>query len=362
MIGLVVVAGLLLAGWLAYRYAGLLFDPLYPALGLIFLVGAATFYVYRRVELQRGEMPGRLRPLRFADGGRRIDRQSRQARARRRGARDHAPVLRRAQFHLDLGGHERARADDVHQRVCSRRFPRSSLRTAAPSTNISAMRSWRSGTRRSTSPSTRGTPAMPALDMAARMDELNRDWRERATAAGRKFALVKIGIGVNTGNCCVGNLGSAQRFDYSAIGDEVNVASRFEGLSKTYGVTAIAGERTIGDSGPFPALELDLVRVKGRVQPAANLHAPRSARRRPQSARAAQVAARAVSDRLPPAGMGRRRSGDRRMPRAWHRCARCLLFRFRRPYREFPRAAAGRRLGRRLHRAGKVTAITDTAL
>jgi len=48
-------AGLLLSGWLAYEYADLLFDPLYPALGLIFLVGAATFYVYRRVELQRGE-------------------------------------------------------------------------------------------------------------------------------------------------------------------------------------------------------------------------------------------------------------------------------------------------------------------
>ncbi len=48
----------MLAGWLAYEYEDLLFDPLYPALGLVFLVGAATFYVYRRVELQRGEIRG----------------------------------------------------------------------------------------------------------------------------------------------------------------------------------------------------------------------------------------------------------------------------------------------------------------
>jgi adenylate cyclase len=106
-----------------------------------------------------------------------------------------------------------------------------------------------------------------ALDMAVRMQDLNHRWRERAAEAGRPFDTVRIGIGINTGNCCVGNLGSAQRFDYSAIGDEVNIASRLEGLSKAYGVTAIAGERTIAESGALPALELDLVRVKGRARP-----------------------------------------------------------------------------------------------
>lgn len=101
--------------------------------------------------------------------------------------------------------------------------------------------------------------------MATKMDELNDTWRQRAKQETRVFKRVEIGIGLNTGRCCVGNLGSAHRFDYSAIGDEVNVTSRFEGLTKLYGVPAIVGERSLASE--FPALELDIVSVKGRTRP-----------------------------------------------------------------------------------------------
>jgi adenylate cyclase len=104
-----------------------------------------------------------------------------------------------------------------------------------------------------------------ALAMAAKMDELNEMWRQRAESENRAYRRVEIGIGLNTGPCCVGNLGSTHRFDYSAIGDEVNVTSRFEGLTKIYGVPAIIGRRTLAPD--FPSLELDTVSVKGRTRP-----------------------------------------------------------------------------------------------
>ena len=104
-----------------------------------------------------------------------------------------------------------------------------------------------------------------ALKMVAKMDELNEMWRQRAEADLRPFKRVNIGMGINTGKCCVGNLGSTYRFDYSAIGDEVNVTSRFEGLTKMYGVPAIVGQRSLAPG--IAALELDKVAVKGRTRP-----------------------------------------------------------------------------------------------
>ena len=93
--------------------------------------------------------------------------------------------------------------------------------------------------------------------MAKKMDELNEKWQQEALAVGQTFQRVRIGIGVNSGECCVGNLGSTLRFDYSAIGDEVNVTSRFEGLTKMYGVPTAVGERAL--SPEFAAIELDMI-------------------------------------------------------------------------------------------------------
>ncbi len=75
---------------------------------------------------------------------------------------------------------------------------------------------------------------------------------------------VKVGIGLNTGICCVGNLGSRQRFDYSAIGDPVNVASRIEGLTKFYGLSNLVSEHAVDSANHLAVLEIDWVQLVGK--------------------------------------------------------------------------------------------------
>jgi adenylate cyclase len=104
-----------------------------------------------------------------------------------------------------------------------------------------------------------------ALDMRAALADFNQARPERPP--------VEIGIGINTGLCAVGNFGSEQRFDYSAMGDTVNAASRFESLSKHYGVDIIIGESTAERCrGRFALLPMDRIKVKGKTRPAL-LHA-----------------------------------------------------------------------------------------
>ncbi len=105
-----------------------------------------------------------------------------------------------------------------------------------------------------------------ALRMMGEMERLNARWKDEAEAKGRPFKPVRLGIGLNTGICCVGNLGSETRFDYSVIGDNVNVASRLEGQSKTYDVGTVVGQSTTARAPDFAFLELDLLKVKGKTE------------------------------------------------------------------------------------------------
>ncbi len=106
--------------------------------------------------------------------------------------------------------------------------------------------------------------ARKACEVALRMQEVLRELNARWTAAGKPA--LAIGIGVNTGPMAVGNMGSVARFDYTVLGDEVNLASRLEALTKDYGVQILVGEATAKAAGDgFVFREIDLVRVKGRA-------------------------------------------------------------------------------------------------
>ena len=98
-----------------------------------------------------------------------------------------------------------------------------------------------------------------ALEMMDKLDYLN-----NINGFGDQNK-INIGIGINTGKCIVGNMGSKQRFDYSVIGDPVNLASRLEGVSKNYDATLVVGEDTYRDISTLYNFKLlDEVQVKGK--------------------------------------------------------------------------------------------------
>lgn len=112
-----------------------------------------------------------------------------------------------------------------------------------------------------------GKAARAALAMRRRLAALEEERAAEALAAGQPHLPLEIGIGLNSGPCVVGNMGSEFRFDYTALGDTVNLASRLEGLTARYGVPILVGETTAALLGArFDLVELDRVQVKGKQE------------------------------------------------------------------------------------------------
>lgn len=106
--------------------------------------------------------------------------------------------------------------------------------------------------------------AARACDVALRMQEALVDLNKRWKTEGKPE--VAIGIGINTGAMSVGNMGTPARFDYTVLGDQVNLGARLEALTKEYGVDILVGEATAKAAGAqFVFREVDVVRVKGRA-------------------------------------------------------------------------------------------------
>ena len=263
-IGLFAIMLVIGAGWVAYRYAAVLLDPTYPVLVLATIAAVVTFYTYHRVEAQRGEIRNAF-------------------------SRYLAPTVVQEIVanpdKLKLGGElreltlmfcdvrnftsisERLSATELTHFINELLTPLSEIILERRGTidkymGDAIMAFWNAPV---DDPGHRSNACAAAISMAKQIGELNKVWQARAAENGNSFQPVRIGIGLNTGVCCVGNLGSTLRFDYSAIGDDVNVTSRFEGLTKIYGLSVAVGERAL--AAEFPVLELDVVQVKGRKRP-----------------------------------------------------------------------------------------------
>ena len=101
-----------------------------------------------------------------------------------------------------------------------------------------------------------------ALEMLKELDKFNQEVAEEGVPA------FGMGVGINTGLVVVGNMGSTQRFDYTCLGDSVNLASRLEGQSKSYGVQLVVGESTVkASTRGYRFVELDKIAVKGKTKP-----------------------------------------------------------------------------------------------
>ncbi len=115
-------------------------------------------------------------------------------------------------------------------------------------------------------PVPRESHAQDACHAVLQMHKSLQTVRAQAQEGGIGLA---VGAGINTGEMVVGNMGSEERFDYTVLGDAVNLASRIEGLTKRYGVFCLVGSRTVeAAGGAFIFRAIDLVRVKGKTEPA----------------------------------------------------------------------------------------------
>jgi len=262
--GLVAVGAMVGGSWWAFQSSSFLIDPTWPSLGLAATWGVVTIATYFREERRRAFIHGAFDRYLSPEMVQRI-------------VKDPG--------HLELGGEER----DMTVLFCDiRGFSRISegmppqdiirflISFLTPMCDILLERKatidkfigdailafWNAPLDDPEHPT---NAARGALDMIAALEALNRDMLAQTEQPWP--GEVRIGIGLNSGRCCVGNMGSAQRLSYSLIGDTVNLASRFEGLTKYYGVSIAIGSELQRQLPGFATLELDRVRVVGRDAP-----------------------------------------------------------------------------------------------
>jgi adenylate cyclase len=259
------MAAAFLVSWLAFTELQWLVDPIYPAFAALFLYLAQSFVLFLRTEAERRQVRGAF--SRYLSPAL-VERLAQDPASLRLGGETRDMTI----LFSDIRGFTA-----ISESLDAQSLTRFMNRFLTPMTDIilrrggtidkymgdAIMAFWNAPLDDSRHAA---NAALAALDMIERLKSLNAEWEAEARTQGRAYRPINVGVGLNTGSACVGNMGSEQRFDYSVLGDTVNLSSRLEGQSKTYGVSIVAGERVRAEAPDFAWFELDLIQVKGKDQ------------------------------------------------------------------------------------------------
>lgn len=265
-IGGAAIAAVICFSWLAYSRAGLLFDPVYPAISVALLYLGSSLTSYVRSEAERARIRSAfshyVAPPLVEELVKNHDRL-------KLGGEDREVTL----LFADVRGFSRLsepmRADEI-VRFVNRLFTPLTETIMAHRGTIdkfmgdAVMAFWNAPLLDADHAK---NACRAALAMLNDIISLNAELEREASARDTQHKPVRLGIGLNTGHCVVGNVGSPQRFDYSVLGDVVNVAARFEEATKSFGADIIIGEATAAGAKDFALLELGIATPRGKDRP-----------------------------------------------------------------------------------------------
>jgi adenylate cyclase len=262
---LVAVGLVVLGGWFAFRDLGVVLDPTWPALTLWVLAASAVLYMQRRLERRRAEVraafghslaPAAVDAILAHPGRLVVTGETRELTILACKVREFSTLAPRLEAQELIGFVNSVYAPVSHAILAHGG-------TIASNTGDTVMAFWNAPL---DDEDHAANACHAAADAVAAVRAVRDRRRSDAAAAGQRFGGMAVSIGVTTGACCVGNLGIGERFDYSAIGEEVGLADRLARLSEIYGVAVIAAEATV-EVTDAAVLELDLVRIRGRTRP-----------------------------------------------------------------------------------------------
>lgn len=266
LIGGVMITGILLGSWLAFTKYGYLLDPTWPVLGLILAYVTVTGLTFYREEKQRAYIHQAFDRYLAPELVKRIAEDPTQLQL---GGEERDMTVLFCDVRSFSSISEKLSPDEIIRFLIALLTPLTDTLLASRATidkyiGDAILAFWNAPL---DDPDQHRNAARASLAMVALTEELNRN---PPTDKGVEWpGNVKIGIGLNSGLCCVGNMGSEQRLSYSLIGDTVNLASRIEGLTKYYGVEIAIGDSLRREIEDFACLEIDQVRVVGRDRPEA---------------------------------------------------------------------------------------------